>query len=65
MSTDAKFERRHDYLTGTVACASFDASTGAARRAPTHSDPTRPAHRCMVHGSASIWYHPPQIGQAL
>jgi hypothetical protein len=38
MWNDAKFERRHGYLTGTVACASFDASTGAARRAPTHSD---------------------------
>ena len=38
MSNDAKLERRHDYLTNAAACASFDASTGAARRGPMHSD---------------------------
>jgi hypothetical protein len=38
MSNDAKLERRHDYLTNAAGCASFDASTGAARRAPMHSD---------------------------
>jgi hypothetical protein len=38
MSNDAKLERRHNHLTNAAACASFDASTGAARRAPMHSD---------------------------
>jgi hypothetical protein len=38
MSNHAKPERRHDYLTSTAACASFDAASGAARRAPMHSD---------------------------
>jgi hypothetical protein len=38
MSNDAKLERRHDYLTSTAACASFDAPTVAARKAPMHSD---------------------------
>jgi hypothetical protein len=35
MSNDAKLERRHEYLPNAAACASFDASTGAARRAPS------------------------------
>jgi len=30
MSNDAKVEWRYDYLTNAAACASFDASTGAA-----------------------------------
>ena len=38
MPNDVKVEGRHDYLTNAAACASFDASTGAARRAPMHSD---------------------------
>jgi len=37
MSNDAKLERRHDYLTHAAACASFDGSTAAARRAPMYS----------------------------
>jgi hypothetical protein len=35
MSNDAKLKRCHEYLTNAEACASFGASTGAARRAPS------------------------------
>jgi hypothetical protein len=38
MSNAAKLERRHEYRTNAAACASFDASTGAARKSAEHSD---------------------------